>query len=215
MQAQDAGDELWMGLGQVRDLRRSSVRAIVAQQQAGPFTGLRDLLSRVPLQAKEATHLIQCGGLDGLGSSRATLWGELAEIRRAGSVQQLAFDLGSVQVEPESPAQRLAWEQHILGQPVSVHPLALVQDRLPALPSLGELAATAGRSVQVAGARLPGWTGSQGFYLSDGATYVTAKTDRQTANPHAWQPVLVRGRWRQDEWGSAWLQVESWSTLDI
>jgi DNA polymerase III alpha subunit len=205
---------LWMGLGQVRDLRRASVRAVVAQRQIGPFAGVRDLLGRVPLQAKEATHLIQCGALDGLGSSRAALLAEFAEVRRAGSVQQLAFDLGTVRVEPESPAQRLAWERHILGQPVSVHPLALVQDRLPALPALGELGATAGRPVQVAGARLPGWTGSQGFYLSDGTTYVTAKTDRQMANPHAWEPILVRGRWRQDEWGSAWLQVESWSVIE-
>ena len=50
---------LWMGLGQVRDLRRSSVRAIVEARRDHPFTSASDLLSRVPLARKEWTHLIQ------------------------------------------------------------------------------------------------------------------------------------------------------------
>jgi len=68
---------LWMGLGQVRDLRQAAVRAIIAARRERPFTGLRDLLSRVALQDKEAQHLVQCGALDGLGASRAALLTEL------------------------------------------------------------------------------------------------------------------------------------------
>jgi hypothetical protein len=53
-----------------------------------------DLLSRVELQKKEITHLIQCGALDGLGDSRAALLAEAADVARAGSAHQLGFDLG-------------------------------------------------------------------------------------------------------------------------
>ncbi len=55
---------LWMGLGQVRDLRRQSVKEIVRKR---PFSSLHDLLDKVDLREKEITHLIQCGALDGSG----------------------------------------------------------------------------------------------------------------------------------------------------
>ncbi|MCB0097173.1 MAG: DNA polymerase III subunit alpha, partial [Caldilineaceae bacterium] len=50
---------LWMGLGQVKSLRRSAVRAIMTERRREPFTTLRDLLGRVDLQQKEIVHLIQ------------------------------------------------------------------------------------------------------------------------------------------------------------
>ena len=75
---------LWMGLGQVRDLRRAVVRAIITARRQQPFADLRDLLARVELQPKETRHLIQCGALDGLGDSRAALLAELRSLGRAG-----------------------------------------------------------------------------------------------------------------------------------
>jgi len=197
---------LWMGLGQVRDLRRAAVRAIVAERRKGLFAGLRDLMGRVVLQPKEATHLIQCGALDGLGESRAALLAEAGEIARAGSATQMAFAFARPEVPPESPAQRLAWERHVLGQPVSVHPLALVAGRLPDHVPLRRLEASAGRLVSVAGVRLPGWTGGRGFFLGDGETFVVARGTEPSPPP--WRPLLLRGRWRGDEWGTRWLQVE-------
>jgi DNA-directed DNA polymerase III PolC len=199
------GDQgvLWMGLGQVRDLRRASVRAIVAQGGQQPFTGLRDLLQRVPLQPKEVTHLVQCGALDGLGPSRAALLAEAGEIDQAGSALQMTFGFARPEVEAESPAQRLAWEQHLLGQPVSVHPLEVLE--LPEHLPLRQLPESPGQRVTVAGVRLPGWSGGQGFYLGDRDTFVVA---RGAAAPAPWQPVLVHGRWLVDEWRGDWLQVE-------
>ena len=67
LRREDERPVLWMGLGQVRDLRRATVRAIVTARRERPFTGVGDLLRRVPLMKKEWTHLIQCGALDGLG----------------------------------------------------------------------------------------------------------------------------------------------------
>ncbi len=211
---------LYMGLGQVRDLRRSVIEAVMAERGQRPFADLCDLWERVELHPKELMHLCQCGALDGLGESRAALLVEAAEIGRTGQRArvrgdglQMAFDLGDLAAAPrkhvpaETPVQRLAWEQHVLGWPVSVHPLQLVADRLPEHIPLRELASTGGRTVVVVGARLPGWTGGPGFYLGDGETFVTVKGGEGFKAPPAWQPVWARGRWVKDGWGLAWLQA--------
>ncbi len=198
---------LFMGLGQIRDLRRSSIQAILAERGKRPFLSLQDLVERVSLQSKELSHLVRCGALDGLDASRVSMLNEAELIGRAGSAQQMSFAFAKVETSPESPAERLAWEQNILGQPVSVHPLELVQEssRLTSLSSLPE---KPGQVVTVAGARLPGWTGAQGFFLGDRQTYVMVKGDEKLKNPEPWLPLRIRGRWLHDEWGFSWFQAE-------
>jgi DNA polymerase III alpha subunit len=213
------GAVLWMGLGQVRDLRRSSVRRIVAgrlrpqEDQPQPYADLRDLQRRVPLQRKEVVHLIQCGALDGLGESRAALLAQAEEIEQAGSALQMTFDFVRPQIPPETPAQRLAWERHLLGQPVSVHPLEVVDvgDRLP----LRRLPEHTGQRVTVAGVRLPSWSGGQGFYLGDEETFVVARGGPAFQAPPPWAPVVVQGRWVDDEWRGSWLQVEGLERIEL
>jgi DNA polymerase III alpha subunit len=206
------GDQgvLWMGLGQVRDLRRTSVRSILAERLRQPFSGLRDLMERIPLLQKEAAHLIKCGALDGLGESRAALLAEAEQVVQAGSTLQMTFAFAKPQIAPESPAQRLAWEQRLLGQPVSVHPLDLVAAQLPDCTPLHRLpdAENARQGITTAGVRLPGWTGGQGFFLGDGETFVTVRGEPSQQAPPPWQPLLVHGRWIGDEWGTFWLQAE-------
>ena len=114
---------LWMGLGQVRDLRSSTIAAILAARQERHFADLADLLQRVALQNKEAVHLIRCGALDGLGSSRAGLLADLARYERGG-LAQMGFAFLADETPAETAAERLAWEEQVLGQPVSVHPLS-------------------------------------------------------------------------------------------
>jgi DNA-directed DNA polymerase III PolC len=191
---------LWMGLGSVRDLRRSTIENIVAERGRGNYADLRDLVNRIGLQSREAAHLIQCGALDGLGESRSHLLAEAEAVGRA-SASQLAFAFAALQVEPEHPAQRMRWEQHILGQPVSVHPLELVAASLPARTPLRELPETAGRTVTVAGTRLPGWTGGPGYFLGDGDSFVIVRSQER---PQPWQPVVLQGRWQRDPYGSGW-----------
>jgi hypothetical protein len=67
--------------------------------------------------------------------------------------------------------------------------------------------------VTVAGFRLPGWTGGQGFYLGDGHTFVLAKGNEALKSPPPWQPVLLQGRWLSDEFGTNWLQVNKMTKL--
>jgi DNA polymerase III subunit alpha len=206
---------LWMGLSWVRDLRRSTVRAIVAEREHGPFATLRDLAMRVPLQRKEREHLAQCGALDGLGESRAALLAEGADLGRAESALQLSFDLHLPAVEAETLAQRVDWERQVLGYPVSLlrAPLKLVEDRLPEHTPLRGLPETNGRLVVIAGVRLPGWTGGRGFHLWDGETWVIVRGDPTAKAPPAWQPLLLRGRWTGDEWGFRWFQVHEMQAI--
>jgi DNA polymerase-3 subunit alpha len=202
---------LWMGLGQVRDLRHSAVHAIVEARRRHPFAGLRDVLQRVALQTKEITHLVQCGALDGLGESRVALLTEAAEVERAGSALQMPLfgegALGRSTMESESPAQRLAWERRLLGYPVSGlrEPLKLVSDRLPKCVPLHSLHETEGGAVTVAGVRLPGWTGGEGFYLWDGVVWIVVKGLEKL--PSSWEPLILHGRWGIDEWGMGWLRA--------
>ncbi len=203
----ERAEVLWMGLGQVRDLRRRSIRAILAERRRHSFSSLRDLLDRIALQTKEATHLIQCGALDGLGASRAAMVAELGGM--AGNTRQLSFDFVQAQAVPETPAERLAWERRILGWQVSLTPLDPVADRLPVDAALAELPSHPGRRLRTAGFRLPGWTGGKGFWLGDGRAYHIAIAAAGLALPRSWEPVLALGRWLSDEWGMGWFQIEA------
>jgi DNA-directed DNA polymerase III PolC len=210
---------LWMGLGQVRDLRRSAVRSIVAERRQQPFVSLRDVIGRVQLQSKEVTHLIRCGALDELGESRTAILAEAEEINRAGSALQMSlFDaraLGQPKVEPELWSQRLSWEKHLLGYPVSAldKPLRLVENRLPVHTPLRRLPEMGDQLITVAGVRLPGWGRGDSFYLWDGETWITVRLSKSQKRPPSWEPVLLRGHWVNDEWGTYWLQVEEMRSL--
>jgi hypothetical protein len=206
---------LYMGLGQVRDLRNSAAKAIGDARQQSAFLDLRDLLSRVDLQPKEIDHLIRCGALDGLDGSvdnfgsRNELLAEAELLRRRGGIDQLAFDFARPQPPAESLAQRWEWEQELLGLPVSAlaDPLALVRSTLPPHATLAEAMAARNKPLLIAGVRLPGWTGGPGFFLGDGERFVFVHTPKGARSPAPWKPLLVNGRWTADDYGVAWLQA--------
>ncbi|MBK7203111.1 MAG: hypothetical protein IPH87_21710 [Anaerolineae bacterium] len=109
-----SGPVLFMGLGQVRDLRQAAITAICQERGAGKFSDLRDLLRRVALRPKEIEHLIRGGALDGLARSRASLLAEAQEFRH-GSAGQMIFDFGRRAVPAETLRQRWDWETELLG----------------------------------------------------------------------------------------------------
>ena len=158
-----------------------------------------DLLRRVDLQVREIENLIRCGALDGLGASRADLLVQADEQRRSGSSGQLAFDFARRTVEPESIAERLAWETHVLGMPVSASPLAQLAAE-QRTPTLAKARAEPRRTLTLWGVRLPGWTGGKGFFFSDGATFTLAELHEGQRTPKPWLPLHVRGRWIADDW---------------
>lgn len=197
---------LYMGLGQVRELTDNTVQRIVAARASAPFTDLRDFLLRVEPQPKELEHLIRCGGLDGLGTSRAGLLDAAADTRRFGHGGQLGFGFLLEEAAAENAADRVAWETELLGQPVSVHPLELARRPAGCTPLI-DLPNQPGRPVRITGVRLPGWTGGKGFFLDDGASYVVAHGEG-LATPKPWQVITVRGRWQVDPWGGGALEIE-------
>jgi DNA polymerase III alpha subunit len=192
-------NSLWMGLGQVRDLRQETVRGILRER---PFHNLRDLLARVPMQTKEITHLIQCGALDGLGESRAAMLAEMEGVARAGNALQMSFDFGEkTAVSAESAQQRMEWEQRLLGLPVSVRPLDLMakEETADDVP-IRFLHRLRNQPTTIAGYRLPGWTGDKGFFVSDGDDFVIVQMKRMKVP--LWEPLRLQGVWREDEWGN-------------
>jgi DNA polymerase-3 subunit alpha len=203
---------LWMGLDQVRDLRQDSMRRIIAEREREPFQSVSDLAARVDLQKKELMHLIQCGALDGLGENRATLLAETARFNRAGGGKQMAFSFATPQVSPETAQEAMTWEMRILGYPISVNPLALVEVVPEHVPIRG-LPDHENQMISTVGMRLPGWTGGQGFFLGDGDTFIVARTEKGRIQPKVWQPQHVRGRWLGDGMGTFWFQVQEIDAL--
>jgi DNA-directed DNA polymerase III PolC len=203
---------LYVGLDQVRDLRRRSIHSVIEERERMPFKGIRDLMDRVRMQEKEVRHLIQCGALDGLITSRAQGLRQLESVKSAGTPRQQTFAFVQPDEAPaDSSAQRLKWEKHLLGMPVSVHPLELVSDRLSDVLPLGRVTEFPDEAVTIAGTRLPGWTGGTGFFLDDGESFVNVKFDAKGSRrkkPEEWTPLSVRGRWLVDEWGGGWFQAD-------
>ncbi len=204
---------LWLGLGLIRDLRRRAVAEIVrARRHDGPFTELRDLVLRVPLHAKEILHLIEAGALDGLGANRPAMLREAESLTRAGTARQMAFDFAVGYAPPATVAQHLAWEQRLIG-----FPLSALREALPAAARsaktarLADLVSVRGPTT-VAGARLPGWH-RDGYAVWDGATWVSTEVLEGAQIPPSWEPVLFHGHWRTDRWGMGRLVIQSWSRI--
>ena len=208
---------LWMGLGAVRDLRRASVAAVVAERERAPFSGPADLLARAGLSLKEMGNLVRCGALDGLGESRAAMLDATGAAGRAGSPNQMRFDFADVSaVQSETAVDRLSWEMEILGRPASVHPLELVRRDKDDL-GVRRLRETRGRLATALVVRIPGWPGGAGFFMGDGDDYAIARpakalADEKTRWP-TWQPLRLSGRWRVDEWGGGWFEFETYELL--
>jgi hypothetical protein len=61
--------------------------------------------------------------------------------------------------------------------------------------------------------RLPGWTGGRGFFLGDGDFFIVVQGD--IVPPPVWQPAILHGSWRDDEYGTFWYQAESIQPVQI
>jgi DNA polymerase III alpha subunit len=201
---------LWMGLGQVRDLRKETTKKMIQARQKAPFVSLSDLRRRVPIQPKELMHLIQCGALDGLGTNRASLLaegkGQQAQVGQLG----FAFMDGGVKMPAESLHQRLQWEEYLLGFPVSAHPIQTKAADWVDVTPISQLPSQMGNMVTITGSRLPGWTGGKGFYFGDGTGYIPV-LGIDEKGLKAWQPIRLVGRLLRDKWGNIGFQVKTYS----
>ncbi len=165
---------LWMGLGQVRELTRKSIGAILQARRVHPVTSLDDLLRRARPRPAEAENLIQAGALDGLGPGRKALLAQLKG-RLPGSPLQLALPLSWAEEPAEEDftlAEKLAQEAAMLGWPVTAHPLEPFSGELATagVTRSEALAAQAGERVTVAGARMSLWGERRGHVALEDET---------------------------------------------
>jgi hypothetical protein len=210
---------LWMGLGQVRDLRNTIINDLIQAREHMPFHSLRDLLTRVPLREKEIRHLIQCGSLDGLGNNRSTMLEHTERIIRSGNARQLVFEFTERAYAANTLRQQLEWEQFTCGYPfnalTSIFDAARYSADIPEpTVRLDQLFRHPGKTLSTFAARIPGWSGGGSIYLWDGNTWVLAKIQKPLANPDVWLPIQVTGRLLHDKWGMTWFQVEAIQPLD-
>jgi DNA polymerase-3 subunit alpha len=213
----DGRTVLWMGLGQVRELTRKTIAAILDAAQDGRFRSLDDLLERASPRLAEVENLIKAGGLDGWGAGRKALLADLG-VRSPSAPLQLALPLAWAGEEAESddtPAEKLIMELEMLGWPVSAHPLQPFARDLAArgVVRSDALARHAGERVTVAGARLGLWGERRGrVVLEDEAGFVVVQLPPDHHLPAGSMgklgPYQVTGRLQLDRADEATITAE-------
>ncbi|MDA0328318.1 MAG: DNA polymerase III subunit alpha [Gemmatimonadetes bacterium] len=221
------GDHLRIGLGFVRGWGTAIAERIVAERErTGPYRSLLDFLRRTPAALKRPSieNLIWVGGFEGFGlTRRELLWqtglwlGPETDQERTGgrddhAQTELALDdpyAGLAFPDLEAHDQMIA-EYRMLHFSADLHPLALLQDSLPAdtvtsdrLPHLEQ-----GSTVRVAGLvttrQRPGTAKGYVFVLMEdeyGPINVIVKPDIYQRDRTAvrMEPFLVvRGRLQKD-----------------
>jgi DNA polymerase III subunit alpha len=128
---------LYMGLGQVKELSRRTIRRIRAHR---PFRTVDDFLTRVDPRPIEAENLIRVGALQGLG----TISELLARLKFGGWAygQPTLF---SMPIESGDStwdlSRRMEAQVQILGTSVDIHPLELYADHIANLEAISVAAA--------------------------------------------------------------------------
>jgi error-prone DNA polymerase len=176
---------LRVGLMQVKGLRNTTARRIVASQQSdGPFHDLPNLLTRVPeMSVDEARNLGRCGAMRSLGHTiPEILWGVEIFFRAHtadgtySNIERAKKLWDSVPAFPNpSLKRRLLWDLEILGMSPSAHPLKLFDREVSRIRRLRpvvrsvDMSARAGQETYMLGWRIIGKktrTKSSGEWMS-------------------------------------------------
>ncbi len=147
---------LRVGLGQLRDVSRPFLEALLAERErGGPFRGFRDLLARTRPRYADLRVLIRSGALDSVsdGCTRPQLF---FRHQNMGAEEGFGF------IPPAPPAVgdyppriKIRDEVETLGLVVSRHPLSLFRARI------GRLVECQGLSPFIASPQIPRWRGKR------------------------------------------------------
>jgi DNA-directed DNA polymerase III PolC len=140
--------QLYMGLGQVRDLTHRTIERIIENR---PFASLEDFIIRVDPQKKEAQHLAMCGALEGLTSIPQAL--ERLEFQRPPG--QLNLFTQPEKQKDWNLEQKLEAQQAVLGVNLTLSPLEQYADQIAESGALSTLEALSmiGEKIVLAGMR--------------------------------------------------------------
>jgi DNA-directed DNA polymerase III PolC len=145
-----AGKQLFMGLGQVRDLSKNTIEKIIRER---PFHTLDQFLSKVNPRPQEADHLVRIGALIGI----ALIPDLLQRLQGGGWLpgQMSLFELKSLPIEDWTLDQKVAAQEEILGCNLEAHPLEFVSKIIASSGSVTTVEAMEriGQRVCVAGIR--------------------------------------------------------------
>lgn len=144
-------EQIRFGLLTIKNVGENVVASIIEERKInGPYSGLADLLERVPskdLNKKSLESLIKSGALDSIGE-RNQMLGNLEAIleyhknsaRSRAQNQSSLFGLMSERANlpqlklnsapPATKEEKLRWEKELLGLYVSGHPLERLKDKL-------------------------------------------------------------------------------------
>jgi DNA polymerase-3 subunit alpha len=132
------GPALYIGLGFLNGLERDTVNALVVERTLnGNFSGLRDLVKRVPVSLEQLRILIRAGAFRFTGKSKKELlWDAhflLADTKRTKPARTL-FNIEEKEfVLPELRSHELedAFDEiELLGFPLSLSPFALLKEEI-------------------------------------------------------------------------------------
>ncbi len=136
------GDAVRVGLAYVRDVGEEPAKALVDERErGGPFTAIRDLAQRAPVDRPALEALVLSGACDSFGWPRRQLLWRLGlaprsvSVGRGGDERQLALPLDPTTFVPELP-EETSWERMLADYrttslSVGTHPLVLLRPHLP------------------------------------------------------------------------------------
>ncbi len=136
------GAAVRVGLGYIRSIGETPAEALVDErEQSGPFTGVRDLAQRAPVERPVLEALVASGACDGFGWPRRQLLWRLGLAPRSisagagGEERQLALALEPATAIPDL-AEQTEWERmladyRLTSLSVGMHPLELLRPHLP------------------------------------------------------------------------------------
>jgi error-prone DNA polymerase len=146
-------DSIRLGLNYVQGLHRAKAAELVRQRNERPFSSLRDLLGRIPLNKTERRLLAGIGALNLLSEHRRTaLWNiealfdedDLYSVRQAVQEQS--------PLVPMNPLERLQADYAGTGLTTGPHPMSFVRSQLPGVTRAADLAqGRDGQEVTIAG----------------------------------------------------------------
>ncbi|MGB9511758.1 MAG: error-prone DNA polymerase, partial [Candidatus Acidiferrum sp.] len=134
----EAVPSLRLGLRYVRGLRQRAAEAIMRARTAASFSGISNLVQRVPeLQKSEMVTLSEIGALNSFDKSlhrRTALWQVERATRTAGPLLDALPDDPEISpLQPMSHEERLVADFHGSGLTAGPHPMAYCRDTLTSL----------------------------------------------------------------------------------
>jgi error-prone DNA polymerase len=149
----EADDSIRLGLNYVQGLHRDKAAELVRQRSRQPFSGLGDLLTRVPLNKTERRVLAKIGAFNLLSAHRRTaLWDVESLFDETDLFSREGIETHDSPLFPMNPLERLQADYDGTRVTTGPHPMSFVRAQLPHVTRAADLAnGKNGQKVVIAG----------------------------------------------------------------